>query len=1473
MGKKGKKKGGGGPKKHGGGGKKKKIAVVPAPAAGDAKKKSSGFGPAGVSGVGKRKLRRLGGVVAARGPRMVGDVEVKEWQRLPRQLLQQYCQKQKRPRPRYSRARCDKPGMFRSRVVLPDPKSKEKDVVLCPDEPRGSLKVADEYAALLALHRYTPKRPHQRMLPEPYASAWLSMGKVDAKVTTSARFSSVQERKMAQVAKRERANKREARADKAHAQLMAVHMSDGHRRLIENLLESARLSRASAAESGESVGGADVAVQGKDAKKLLKSLKKFGFSEADAQRGIDACFDASRDASENMQEALNWLCLHIPEHRLPRQLDASSATLSVSYLPGHLRSDPEKLKSAAERQRFVAGRLAKQGYPIHRCDAAAREAVADAMSNAVKRPVETAVVRAAAQLMAELGCPPAAAQPEWAASGDDDEVDERAEEKETLRAIFGKDFTTKRFAQGELWRVRMRWDAEKEGVKSAGEASKVRGLTDYAGTWVVYIDSTSKYPHTLPVMWFEHSGLAAQQRLLVTAGVIAEFKANQDGMAGSPFLYEMAEKIRNTAPRMLLGDPPAPKAWLRDVGLHSGRGGDGGDAAERKRRGARRRDDGKRRFRRDKRPRRDVTVDKKLIAEQKAFSSSGKHADMRSYRANLPAARACGRILDALSGRRRVIVVSGETGCGKSTQIPQFLLDQGIREGRGSVTNVVCTQPRRISAVGLARRVATERGEPVGRTVGYRIRLENKVSSATRLTYMTNGILLRQLSGGSDLAGVSHVVVDEVHERSVDVDVLLLVLKQLLKRHRTLRVILMSATVDADTFTRYFGDCDALHIPGRTFPVADYYLSEVLSVTGYRPPRYRMRKAKETESADLQRSLRALLPPDLGVSDRTVEDAALVDESPRHGTDLDMATELVFSIIEGRATPPLRMRRGVKAKKMAPGILVFLPGSFEITELCRLVANRASRDAKRYRVSVPGGTAERDRAAAAYRQGIKTLWVLPLHSALPIGDQERVFERSPPGVHKVVCSTNIAETSITVSDVGYVIDSGKMKEVRYDAERKMSTLVEAWVSQANATQRQGRAGRVNEGVCFRLFSRAKWERMASHQLPEIHRTGLEALVLQLKLVKLPAAAVDGTSPPTAVQILGLAIQPPPKPAILSAVKFLKKLGALERGSGEGLTPLGQHLARLPVGNVQVGKMVILSAVLGCVEPVVTIAAMMTGRSPFVSPPEKRDEANRARDAFMTGRSDHLTLHHVFREFSDVAQRRGQGATRRWCVENFLHYNTLKMVQPTVGQYLEALADAGFIRGVSPRALRSRGARALPSIYNRNAAAPRAVSAALCAGLYPNVLKVKAPVKMVKTAFGFEAQGNDAKDLKYYTKELGRVFLHPRSINFSQTKWDSVWLVYLQLVKTSKMYVQDTTQVSPYALLLFGDPPEVQVQQKTISVDHWIKFKAPGRIAVLMRALRAELSRLLEAKIESPEVDVSEAPVVEAILGLLLTNGY
>ena len=856
--------------------------------------------------------------------------------------------------------------------------------------------------------------------------------------------------------------------------------------------------------------------------------------------------------------------------------------------------------------------------------------------------------------------------------------------------------------------------------------------------------------------------------------------------------------------------------------------------------------------------------DARLVAESERMRAAlearvGDAADpavrkLMAQRRRLPAWAKTEELLAAVANHQ-VTIVAGETGCGKTTQLPQFILDDAIARGEGARTNLICTQPRRISATSVASRVAQERGEAIGKTVGYKIRLEAVTSSSTRILFVTTGVLLRRLAEDPLLAGVSHVVVDEVHERSLDSDFLLVLLRDVLPHRPSLRVVLMSATLNASAFGAYFKGAAVAQIPGFTFPVQEHYLEDILQVTSYVPSGEYLKRGGGGGSGGASSSGRAageFHAPDAAAEQKFMTELAQRGylDGVRHALramdqsviNYDLAAKLIEHV----------------CVSMDPGaILVFMPGLAEISKLHDMCAsNPTIRDAT-------GGAK----------------YLIGLHSSLSTSEQKVIFEHPPNGTRKVVIATNIAETSITIDDVVYVIDSGKCKENGYDPNTRMQLLLERWVSRASAKQRRGRAGRVAAGRCFRLYTRLYHDAgFAEHALPEIKRVPLEGLCLQIQLQKM-AGGIAG--------FLGKALEPPESDSVASAIKTLKQIGALNEK--ENLTALGQHLATLPV-DVRVGKMLLYGAVLGCLSPVLTIAAVLGGRAPFVAPLEKRDEADAAKRMFAEDQSDHLTCLNAYTAWVD-AKSLGKATEMQFTRENFLSFRTLEGIADLRNQFAQLLQEAGFLGGgaggrgggkkgvPAPRGGRGgrgrgggkpwgrRGPPPDDPVWlqaNRNSENTRLVKAVLVAGLYPNLVKCAPSAKP------------GAPPRLTYLSEQGReepIQVHPSSVNHGSKKFSARWLVYHERVQTTSVFVRDCSTVTPYQLLLFGGKIAVQHAAGTLSVDKWAQFKAPARVGVLLKEIRARLERVLTDKIERPEQDLqlTGGPLVEAILQLLNTE--
>ncbi|KAG7470975.1 hypothetical protein MATL_G00119570 [Megalops atlanticus] len=816
---------------------------------------------------------------------------------------------------------------------------------------------------------------------------------------------------------------------------------------------------------------------------------------------------------------------------------------------------------------------------------------------------------------------------------------------------------------------------------------------------------------------------------------------------------------------------------------------------------------------------RESSLDQELKRDLLQKRDDPKYLEMLKFREKLPSYSMKEELVQLVRGNQ-VLVVSGETGCGKTTQVTQFILDDFIERGMGSICRVVCTQPRRISAISVAERVSAERAETVGEgnSCGYQIRLQSRLPRKQgSMLYCTTGIILQWLRSDPLLSSISHLVLDEIHERNLQSDVLITIVKDLIRVRDDLKIILMSATLNAEKFSKYFGNCPMIHIPGFTYPVKEYLLEDVVEMLRYRPqtqdrrPRWKRRfmqgqmsrPEKEQKEEEYRESWPCYARTLRGrYSDSTIDVLEVMDDDDK--IDLALIVELIRYIV-------LNEDEGA--------ILVFLPGWDNISGLNDLLM-----------------------AQQMFKS--ENFVIIPLHSLMPTVSQTQVFKKPPPGVRKIVIATNIAETSITIDDVVYVIDGGKIKETHFDTQNNISTMTAEWVSLANAKQRRGRAGRVSPGKCYHLYNGLRASLLDAYQLPEIMRTPLEELCLQIKILKLGRIA----------SFLSKAMDPPSEQAVQLAITHLMDLNALDRD--EELTPLGFHLARLPV-EPHIGKMILFGALLSCLDPVLTIAASLSFKDPFFIPLGKEKLADMRRKSLSkNSKSDHLTIVNAFWGWED-AKRRGHKFERDYCWDNFLSANTLQMLHNMKGQFAEHLLAAGFVSSKNPKDPSS----------NINSENEKLIKAVIVAGLYPKVAKIRPSFSKKRPM------------VKVYTKADGKVNIHPKSVNAEETEFHYTWLIYHLKMKTSSIFLYDCTEVSPFSLLFFGGDISIQKDQdqETIAVDEWIVFQSPARIAHLVKNLKKELDSLLEEKIKNPQpVDWSDTKskdcaVISAIIDLITTQ--
>lgn len=643
------------------------------------------------------------------------------------------------------------------------------------------------------------------------------------------------------------------------------------------------------------------------------------------------------------------------------------------------------------------------------------------------------------------------------------------------------------------------------------------------------------------------------------------------------------------------------------------------------------------------------------------------HVPARSYDGRLPIHQRREEILAALAAHQ-VVVICGETGSGKSTQLPKLCLDAGF--GAGGV--IGHTQPRRIAARSVAARVAEELGTPLGHQVGYKIRFTDATSPETYVKLMTDGILLAETQQDRFFEQYDAIIIDEAHERSLNVDFLLGYLKRLLPKRRDLRLIITSATIDADRFARHFGPEDApapvIQVSGRTYPVE----------VRYRP--------LERDDAGVERDI-------VGA----VADA--LSETLREG----------------------------------PGdVLVFLPTERDIRDVAKVLRGRV--------------------------RGSGSVEILPLYARLSAAEQHKVFREGPQ--RRVVLATNVAESSLTVPGIRFVIDTGAARISRYSPRSKVQRLPIEPISQASADQRKGRCGRLGPGICIRLFSEDDYLSRDRYTTPEIRRTNLAAVILQMLALRL--GSLDEFP----------FLDPPRADSIRDGYKTLFELGAIDRK--RQLTDVGRQLGRLPV-DPRIGRMVLAGQSERCLNEVLIIAAALEVQDPRERPAEKEDLADQKHALFAHEESDFLSYLNLWDGFRDWRDEVSRNRLRKICQENFLSFNRMREWQDVHRQLLQLVRQSGF--EIEPRR----------DDYD-------AIHRALLAGLLSNIALRRER---------FEYQGTDG----------GRCYLWPGSVAFHKRP---AWVVAGELVETQRRYLRTVGRVSSRWI----EPLADHLVKRTYSDPHW-----------------------------------------------------
>lgn len=756
------------------------------------------------------------------------------------------------------------------------------------------------------------------------------------------------------------------------------------------------------------------------------------------------------------------------------------------------------------------------------------------------------------------------------------------------------------------------------------------------------------------------------------------------------------------------------------------------------------------------------------------LNSSEDLKETISMRNQLPVFTKKNDILDLIR-ENSIVIIQGSTGCGKTTQVCQFILDEYLQNNKGAYCNIICTQPRKISAISVADRVAFERKEDIGLSVGYSVRFDSIFPRPYgAILFCTVGVLLRKLESG--MRGISHIIVDEIHERDVNSDFLMVVLKDMIYNYPHLRVIFMSATINTDMFSKYFNCCPVIDVEGRCYPVKEYFLEDIVQMLNYQPTpdtKKRKNKDKDEESViaaqDLEENCNLLVSDDYPPDIRSK--VAMISEK-----DVD------FEIIEALLTH-------IEVEMNTPGaVLIFLPGWNLIFALHKYLTQKQFFASSKF-------------------------CILPLHSQLPCVDQRRVFESVQPGVRKVILSTNIAETSITINDVVFVINYGKAKIKLFTTHNNMTHYATVWASKTNMQQRKGRAGRVKDGFCFHLCSKARYDKMDNHITPEIFRTPLHEIALSIKLLRLGDIG----------QFLSKAIEPPPIDAVIEAQVMLKEMKCL--GTNEELTPLGRILAKLPI-EPRIGRMMVLGNILMLGDALAIIAAICSNMTDIFVFDHRMTHSQRA---FSGNRcSDHLTVLNAFHRWQSLIYRNIDAT--EFCERKMLSQPSLTTTADVTEQLKDLFIKLGFPEMCFERQRYNFGNNEM-----HNDPVLDVISAILTMGFYPNVCYHK-------------------EKRKVYTTEGKAALIHKTSVNCNNVvagSFPSPFFVFAEKVRTRAVSCKQMTMVTPIHLLLFG-ARKIEYTKEFVELDNWITLKMDVKAASAIVALRPAIESIIVHVSEDPE---------------------
>ncbi|EPX70905.1 ATP-dependent RNA helicase Ucp1 [Schizosaccharomyces octosporus yFS286] len=1261
--------------------------------------------------------------------------------KIPAVLLNEHCQKSKWEKPdiQVKQTKSKKYLFVSVRLSKRDPKNASvfDHANLVPPKifyekeyfpEKETLVEARNVGAVYALHRVLSHKSLQHALPPNFRDIWITLEKQKKEDVKNNRqyyyqedpFKAAKEREAAIASNQQQSTKpptpklpkptfsstagtrlsEVSKYDFKHA--VTLNMSLNHRQSIETLLRSLNIW-----DAYEEKGPSE-----KLESLIVKDLVSLGFRDLHAKEACQYC--------SSLEEALEWLIIHVPEDDLPERFLPSDYNVGVRV---------QNNNSETLAIHYNTKRLAETGYNYD-------------FSFSVLQRFRNNLASAAEYLQFHLVNKEFPDNPEFS----NESLCFFKEEAEALQSIYEN-------------KVLVHDDSCKIKVNAPSD--------EFGQIYIEFKPPAHPYPQNIPLIFISSTKRMASY---IKLSIIRRLILYAQNYVGEPMLDVLYDYFQENITNFLKNLEPLLSLSSVTIGTDVSKTEDAISNMQKD-------------TPRQKLFKRDSELDKKIYNEWLERQKNPEFLQKTKDREALPASKSKETLLSYLQSCQSIII-SGETGSGKSTQVVQFILDHFLSEGHGTVANVVCTQPRRISAMSLAERVSYERTTSLGKEVGYSVHGDKCLSKETLLEFCTTGLLLRriQLHGLAYLRTLSCIVVDEVHERSIENDILLALLKAILPRVPNLKIVLMSATVNAEKFMSYFPKSKHLHIEGRTYPVEDFYIEDFSFL-------------KDEDSND--------------------------EISKRKNSSYEVDYNLISQVVN-QIDSELSLNKG--------SILIFLPGVSNI--------NRCIQEIKRN-----------------CGDGFE---VLPLHASLNTIDQRKVFRSYKK--RKVICSTNVAETSITINDVVAVIDSGRVKQIDYDLNRDLVTFKETWASKAACRQRRGRAGRVQAGKCYKLYTRGFEKKgMVDETPPDVLRTALSQVCLTiLPLVNRFSNNKDSDKKGSVKKFMQCLLDPPTDQAVDTAIDKLIQVGALTEN--EELTGLGEYLVALPV-DLKLGKLLVLSSIFGFIEPALSISAVLSSKSPFLHD----DDTRTLRSELSGGWGDVLTDAKVYDQWHEIVICSGMKTATEWCRDNHISVVSMQQIRQNRSELSDAIQMLKLVIDLKH------------IHFSWNSSEDLALLSAIIAGaLRPNIVKCAYPdKKYVSSSSGSIEVDQEARLTKFFDKHKNRLFIHPNSVMFTNSPNPSkaTFIAYERKVETTKPFLQNCTPINTFGMALLGtNDIIVDPLGKGLVLDNAFTVKAWPKVVILLKLLRRYLDFALHLRLESNQKVYYEDDIRRCIQSLIASNG-